>query len=40
MTIFIYKWGRIKQFFPDDDYVAIIVVIGESYFHGEVNWGL
>jgi hypothetical protein len=41
MTIFVYKWSRIEQFFQDGgDYVGVIVVSGESYFHGEVNWRL
>lgn len=41
MAIFICKWSRIEQFFQDDDvYVVAIIVSGESYFHGEVNWGL
>jgi hypothetical protein len=40
MAIFVYKWSRIEQFFQVDDDDAIIVVSGESYFHGEVNWAL
>jgi len=41
MAIFVYKWSRIEQFFQvDDDDAIIVVVSGESYFHGEVNWAL